>query len=33
MPKEESQCISLLVTLIDSVYRTDKNYYLQVFLE
>ena len=31
--KEGSQCICLLVILIDSVYRTGKNYYPQVFLE
>ena len=33
MPKEGSQFISLSVILIDSVFRTDKNYYPQVFLE
>ena len=33
IPKEESQCIYLSVTLIDSVYRKDNNYYPQVFLE
>ena len=33
MPKEGSQCICLSVVLIDSVYRTGKNYYPQVFLE
>ena len=31
--KEGSQCICLSVILIDSVYRTGKNYYRQVFLE
>ena len=31
--KEGSQCISLSAFLIDSVYRKDKNYYPQVFLE
>ena len=33
IPKKGSQCICLLVILIDSVFRTDKNYYPQVFLE
>ena len=33
MAKEGSQCICLSVILIDSVYRTGKNYYLQAFLE
>ena len=33
IPKEGSQCISLLVILNDSVYITDKNYYPQVLLE
>ena len=33
IPKEGSQCICLLVILIDSVYRTGKSYYPQVFLE
>ena len=32
MPKEGSQCIYLLVLFIDSVFRTGKNYYPQVFL-
>ena len=32
-PKEGSQCIYLSVILIDSVYRTGKNYYPQVFFE
>ena len=31
--KEGSQSICLSVILIDSVFRTAKNYYLQVFLE
>ena len=31
--KEGSQCICLSLVLIDSVYRKDKNYYPQVFLE
>ena len=33
MPKEKSQFICLSVILIDSVIRTGKNYYTQVFLE
>ena len=33
IPKEGFQCICLSVILIDSVYRKDKNYYPQVFLE
>ena len=33
MPKEDSKYICLSVILIDSVFRTDKNYYPQVFLE
>ena len=33
IPKEGSQFISLSVILIDSVFRTDKTYYPQVFLE
>ena len=33
IPKQGSQCICLSVILIDSVYRTAKNYYPQVFLE
>ena len=33
IPKEGSQCIFLSEILIDSVYRWDKNCYLQVFLE
>ena len=31
--KEGSQCICISVILIDSVYRKDKSYYPQVFLE
>ena len=31
--KEGSQFIFLSENLIDSVFRTGKNYYLQVFLE
>ena len=31
--KERPQCICLSVILIDSIYRKDKNYYSQVFLE
>ena len=31
--KEESQCISLSVILIYSVFRTSDKYYPQVFLE
>ena len=33
IPKESSQCIYLSVILIDSVYKKDKNYYPQLFLE
>ena len=33
IPKEGSQLICLSVILIDSTFRTGKNYYLQVFLE
>ena len=33
VPKEGSQCICLLVILIDSVLRTGRNYNPQVFLE
>ena len=33
IPKEGSQCISQSVTLIDSVYRKDKDHYPNVFLE
>ena len=33
MPKEGSQCMYLSVILIDSVFRTGKNYYSQVALE
>ena len=32
-PKEGSQCICLSVIFIDSVYRKDKDYFPQVFLE
>ena len=33
IPKKGSQCICLSVILIDSVFRTDDNYYPQRFLE
>ena len=33
IPKEGSQCIFLSVVLTDSVYKEDKSYYPQVFLE
>ena len=33
IPKEGSQCICLSLILIESVYKKDKNYYPQVFLE
>ena len=33
IPKEGSQFICLSVTLVDSVFRTGKNYYPQVFLK
>ena len=33
IPKESSKFICLSVILINSVFRTGKNYYLQVFLE
>ena len=33
MPKECSHCICLLVVLVDSIFRTGKNYYSQVFLK
>ena len=33
IPEEGSQCICLLVVLIDSIFRTGKNYDPQVFLE
>ena len=33
IPRQGSQCICLSVILIDSVFRTGKNYYLQAFLE
>ena len=33
IPKQGSQCICLLVILIESVYRTSKNYYPQVLFK
>ena len=33
IPKEDSQCICLLVIFIDSVFRTCTNYYPQALLE
>ena len=33
IPKKGSQCICLSVVLIDSGFRTGKNYYPQVFLD
>ena len=33
IPKEDSQFVCLLVILINSVFKTDKNYYPQIFLE
>ena len=33
IPKEASQYVCLSVILIDSVYRKDKDYYPEVFLE
>ena len=33
IPKEECYYICFLVILIDPVFRTGKNYYLQMFLE
>ena len=33
MPRDGSQFIGLSVILIDSSFRTSKNYYSQVFLE
>ena len=33
IPKEGSEFICLSVILIDSVFKTGKNYYAQVFLE
>ena len=33
IPKEGPECICLSVILIDSVFRTGKNYYSQGFLE
>ena len=32
-PKEVSECICQSVILIDSIYRKDKDYYCQLFLE
>ena len=31
--KESFQCFYILVILLDSVYRKERNYYLKVFLE
>lgn len=33
MPKEGTHCICFSVILIDSVFKINKNYYSQVFLE
>ena len=33
MPKEDSYCICLSVVLIDLVFKINKKYYPQVFLE
>ena len=33
IPKESSQCNCLSAILIDSVYKTGKNYHPQVYLE
>ena len=33
IPKECSQCLCLSVVFINSVFRTGKNYYPQVFVE
>ena len=33
IPKEDSPFIFLLVILIDSIFRTEKNYYPELFLE
>ena len=33
IPKDDPQCICISVILVDSVYRKDKDYYPQVFLE
>ena len=33
IPKEGSRCVCLPINLIDSVFRTGKNYYPWVFLE
>ena len=33
MPRESSECFCLLVLLLDSLYKKENKYYLQVFLE
>ena len=33
IPKDDPQCICISVILVDSVYRKDRDYYPQVFLE
>ena len=33
MPRESSECFRLLVLLLDSLYKKENKYYLQVFLE
>ena len=33
MPTESSECFCLLVLLLDSLYKKENKYYLQVFLE
>ena len=33
IPNESLECVCLLLTLLDSVYRKDNKYYTQVFLE
>ena len=33
VPKEDSSCVCLSVTLIDSVFKIYENYYPQIFLE
>ena len=33
MPKEGTHCICFSVILTDSVFKINKNYYSQVFLE
>ena len=33
IPKEDSQYICLSIIFLDSIFRTGKNYYPQVFLE